>query len=507
MRKIFAFLLALSLLAPMFALAEGRTLTLIDMDELSFPFLLDSKSVNTLSGEIKCVSPMKSVTLTMYDIRQLKEVFSNTYTFNVSDGIFTFSASRFKGLIAPQIKPGEYTFTVTVSDSTGNTASREFISHVLGNGFPVIKNMNADCVFSTDARVTAFGFLSDNNIDTYTTPANPYTLNITLPEGRSAAYLCTEWCYAPTDLRLTQYDGNGSIISETEDKNPKGMVALNYAIDENARRLSLYCGSPNSRLGELYVLEKDQVSPSALLFEEMPEKVDLMVFSTHQDDELLFLGGTIPYYAEQGKTVCVVYMARCMYSTTSFRRIIEALNGLNWCGVKYHPIFLNHKDGHCPNMAHALYVWGGEALYDEVTELIRHYKPEVIVTQDINGEYGHLQHQLTSLAVRTAVEMAADPECCPESLEKYGTWETKKLYIHLYEENELTMDVYAQPMKNYLGLTATQVSKLAYSKHYSQWFGCDYDEYNRRWNNSKYGLYYTSVGPDVNKNDFFENVD
>ena len=32
MRKIIAFLLALSLLAPMFALAEGRTLTLIDMD-------------------------------------------------------------------------------------------------------------------------------------------------------------------------------------------------------------------------------------------------------------------------------------------------------------------------------------------------------------------------------------------------------------------------------------------------------------------------------------------
>lgn len=500
MKKLCAFLLVLSLLVPAFAFAEGREL--IDLSGINIPFLLNSDSLKEISGEIKSVSPLKSVTLTMYDIRRFSEVFHNTFELNVSDGVFAFSANKFKGLISPQIKWGEYTITVTATDSVGNTASREFISHVLGSKFPVIKNMNADCSFTNDAGLGTYFLLYDNTIDTYVSPSNPYTIGITLPEGRTAAYLCTQWWHAPTQLYFRQYDANGSLISETDDKNPKGMVALNYPIAENARRLEFVCESPESRLGELYVLEKDQISRSALLFDEMPEKVDLMLFSTHQDDDLLFMGGTIPYYVEQGKTVCVVYMANC-----SPQRIIEALNALNWCGVQYHPILLNHRDGACPDLAYAKYVWGGDAIFEEVTEVIRRYKPEVVVTQDIKGEYGHYQHQLTSLAVRTAVEQAADPTLYPDSLEKYGTWDTKKLYIHLYNENELTMDVYAQPMKNYLGLTATEVSKLAYSKHYSQWFACNYDSYNRRWNNSKYGLYRTTVGPDVNKNDFFENVD
>ncbi|MCR4621002.1 MAG: PIG-L family deacetylase [Clostridiales bacterium] len=500
MRKLLSFLLVFSLLACTPAWAEDAAQ--IDISAVSIPFLLDKTSLKTVSGKITGVSPLKSVTLEMYDIRQLKQVFTKTWSFGSEKKVFSFDAAKFKNEISPHIKAGEYTFTVTVSDRDGGKAARVFDSHVMGK-FSAVRNMNSKCAFSSNVKkLSAFKSLWDNNVETYVDPGCNYTINIDLPEGRSAEYLCTQWNSAPTKLVLKQYDGKGTLISSLSHTNPKRMVALSFPIDENTRRISFTCSSPKSRLGELYVLEKGKVSSSALIFEPMPEKVDLMVFSAHQDDELLFLGGTIPYYAAQGKTVCVVYMARC-----SSARIIEALNGLNWCGIKYHPILLNHKDKLCSSLKAAKSLWGGaDALYKEVTELIRRYKPEVVVTQDINGEYGHYQHQLTSLAVRTAVERAANSKYYPESSKKYGVWDTKKLYIHLYDKNTLDMKAYSRPLAAFNGLTATEVSKLAYSKHYSQWKGFNYDLNSKRYKNTRFGLFRTAVGPDKLKNDLFENI-
>jgi hypothetical protein len=60
---------------------------------------------------------------------------------------------------------------------------------------------------------------------------------------------------------------------------------------------------------------------------------------------------------------------------------------------------------------------------------IRTYKPEVIVTQDYDGEYGHDDHMAIVRAVADAYAIAADPTV---DLSGLPAWQTKKLYMHEY---------------------------------------------------------------------------
>ena len=194
-------------------------------------------------------------------------------------------------------------------------------------------------------------------------------------------------------------------------------------------------------------------------------------------------------------------MANC-----SRKRYAEALDGLWSTGLTYHPIFLNMTDRKV-DYDEALELWGGmTAIENTLIELIRKYKPEVIVTHDFDGEYGHNQHKVTAAAVQSAVAKAADPMNAPASAEQYGLWEPKKLYIHLYEENEIFMEVYDEPSEAADGMTMTEVATIGYSKHVSQQGDFSMDDHGVRYDNRKYGLAFTTVGDDVEKNDFFENI-
>ena len=174
-------------------------------------------------------------------------------------------------------------------------------------------------------------------------------------------------------------------------------------------------------------------------------------------------------------------------------------------GVKNHPVFNRFTDKRTPTLEEGLALWGGEdAVVGKVVENIRQYKPEVIVTHDVNGEYGHGGHMATAYAAQKAVEAAKDASQYPESAQKYGTWEVKKLYLHLYSENQVQMD-WDKPLAAYDGKTGYEVACMGYDMHKSQHRfyqmkkGGPYD-------NTKFGLAYTAVGLDTGENDFFEHV-
>ena len=206
--------------------------------------------------------------------------------------------------------------------------------------------------------------------------------------------------------------------------------------------------------------------------------------------------------AAQGKTVAVVYMANC-----SRLRYAEALDGLWSCGLQYHPVFVGFKDKLVDDYDDAVKLWGMDETVNTLVDIIRKYQPEVIVTHDVKGEYGHNQHKVTCAAVQSAVTKAGDPAVSTASAEEYGTWTPKKLYIHLYKENSLTMSVYDEPNEEFGGMTMTQVASVGYSKHVSQQDYFSMGEHGVRYDNRKYGLAFTTVGQDVEKNDFFENID
>jgi hypothetical protein len=129
------------------------------------------------------------------------------------------------------------------------------------------------------------------------------------------------------------------------------------------------------------------------------------------------------------------------------------------------------------------------------------------VTQDENGEYGHWQHIYVSRAVRNAVSLAADASYDPASAKEYGVFQVKKLYLHLYPENKLTLNVY-QPLPALGGRNVMEVATAAFAEHKSQ---VKIDHYQVRndgfYRLSDFGLAYSAVGADTGKNDLMEHID
>ena len=125
-----------------------------------------------------------------------------------------------------------------------------------------------------------------------------------------------------------------------------------------------------------------------------------MTLVAHPDDELLWFGGLLPTYAGERKlAVQVVYVV----PTTPNRRL-ELLDGLQHCGVTAYPAFVGMRDTRSNTLAGQYKRWNKNRLFETMTGFVRRYKPDVLVTQDFNGEYGHGAHRATADAAVKAVE-------------------------------------------------------------------------------------------------------
>ena len=266
-------------------------------------------------------------------------------------------------------------------------------------------------------------------------------------------------------------------------------------------------------IGEIYVYGEGELPATVQFWQSAPEKADLLVLAAHPDDEVLFFGGTIPYYAgEKGMNVVVAYM-----TCNLMERRSELLNGLWEAGVKTYPVIEDFWDKYTTKLDKGYEAWGKAATNKFIVGMLRQYKPEVVVTHDVNGEYGHGAHRVCADAMKNAVVTAAKADKYTDSAKAYGTWEVKKLYLHLYKENQIEMD-WDQPLSAFGGRTGFEVAEDAYGWHFSQ-----HDQGQKNKETGKYeyfvveprtsdyscyrfGLAYTTVGPDVEKNDFFENI-
>lgn len=247
------------------------------------------------------------------------------------------------------------------------------------------------------------------------------------------------------------------------------------------------------------------------------EHADILLFSTHADDELLFMGGLIPYYAAvRGLRVQVVYMTsnydpgnRSPYVLNYRFRPHEALNGLWIAGDRVYPVTNPVPDKPCDALWDAERIYGKDRFAEFQTELIRRFKPLVVVTQAENGEYGHGAHILTARSVQRAVEAAADPEQFPDSAARYGVWDTPKTYLHEYgPEEELTVLSYEEPSDALDGLTPFEAAQAAYEAHLTQqqWDVFFIYDYGMPHDSHIFGLYRSLVGPDEGRNDLMEHV-
>ncbi len=327
-------------------------------------------------------------------------------------------------------------------------------------------------------------------------------VGVKLPKDQVAGWIRIEWFYDPTDYDLIEYDGDMNVLQQRDKTASFPNIYTVLPLLPETRYIQIRLNRTDEKICNLKVYSAGTLPRDVQQWEPPVDKADLMVVSTHQDDELIFLGGTIPYYATAlKKPTVVVYVANC-----NRHRRYEALNALWKMGVTNYPDFINLEDKKVGSIKEAVALWGGK---DNILSLlvarIRRYKPEVIVTQDLNGEYGHNQHKVVAQAMMYAIDAAADPARYPESAETYGAWQVKKLYHHLYNENKIEMD-WETKLDALGGYSPLEVAKIGMKEHASQtqYFAV---KSHGTYDNSKFGLYFTTVGEDVQKNDFLENID
>lgn len=254
-------------------------------------------------------------------------------------------------------------------------------------------------------------------------------------------------------------------------------------------------------LAEMTILGEGDLPGWVQVWEATPEKAELMVLSTHCDDELVFMGGILPTYTGvEGRDTVVVYMC-----ASSARRRHEALDGLWECGVRQYPVFGPFRDFRTETLADAYSKWGKEKARTFVMGVIRQYKPDVLVTHDTKGEYGHGAHRLTADVVLACMAEGGRADFMPDSYGQWGAWLPLKCYLHLYKENRITLD-FDIPLERFGGRTGREVADDAFAFHVSQksirYRASDRGAYDC----AIWGLAYTQVGIDVLGNDLFENI-
>ena len=340
----------------------------------------------------------------------------------------------------------------------------------------------------------------DGNVETYAKLAPKEGYSCVWADAEAVAGVYLKWYELPVSAILVQIDAQGAELSRETLANP--LYNAYYPLLPDARGIRLYSEDERLLLSELTLYTSGSLPDGVLNWQPPLDKADLLVVSAHCDDELLYFGGTIPTYAgERGLAVQVAYMAN-----GERIRVDEALSGLWHLGVRNAPVFLPFRDAYTESLEDGLKRWGEETTVSTLVELIRRFQPEVIVSHDVNGEYGHGAHRATAHCLLKAVPLAADIAQYPDSAAKYGAWQTQKLYLHLYPEGSLTMD-WRVPLAAFSGKTALELANEAYDMHVSQqeFHQTVYDEGD--YNSAVFGLAYSAVGADGAKNDFFEHVD
>lgn len=367
-------------------------------------------------------------------------------------------------------------------------------------------DITEDCKFKVCSSGRKYTLMTDKKYTSYWESNKIKTpwIAITAPEGKPIAGLYVCFGNMPESWEIqTSDDGKDWFTAVPGDTR---FLHAYVALPQPAQYVRLAVTSEKKtalRINELFVLSEGDLPDWVQVWQPTEEKADILFLSTHPDDELIFFGGAIPTYAvEQQRKVVVAYFSRSNTTRSS-----ELLNGLWHMGVRTYPVIGNFKDSYAKNLKAAYKTAGGKGKVNEwIVGLYRQYKPEVVVTQDTNGEYGHKQHMMIADAAQNCIALAANEDEFTASTIAYGTWQVKKLYLHLYPENQITFD-WTVPLKSMNGATGIELAEEAYTLHKTQASsGMSVTETGTKYDNRVFGLAFTTVGEDVRKDDFLENI-
>lgn len=340
--------------------------------------------------------------------------------------------------------------------------------------------------------------LSDNNYNTYVTLNTGDTITIENTEMFNYVYIIY---YVESMTGTINYNNISTRVGENQ------FLHECIKLDEATNKITINYDD-TVRIKEIFLF--NETLPNWVQTWDKPlDNADILLFSTHSDDEHLFFAGLIPSMIASGKNIQVVYLT---HHNDNPKRLDEQLNGLWAVGLRNYPVLGAFPDAYSESLNGATnnLSYAGFSLDDVINfqiDIIKRFKPLVIVNHDEAGEYSHGQHILNTHALKEALNLLED-EYKPE-----------KVYLHLYEENPITMN-YDIPLEYYNGMTAYEVSKLGYAEHDSQqytwftdWLKGKNNEYTKAtdiktYSPTKFGLYYSKNGNyETLDNDLFYDVE
>lgn len=363
------------------------------------------------------------------------------------------------------------------------------------------KDVSKRAVFKRDGWNKSTVRANDNDMCTRIELEAGEHLTVRAEDKRPLGWLFLRFSGVPAPFSVTELDGAGETLRVNE--LAPAELSMPVALGENCVSAVICCETEQLFMSEISVYSAGTLPENVPVMSPSIEKTDMLIITTHPDDEWLFLGAVYPIFCrEQGHTGTFAYI-----TTPSWGRLHEALNGLYSAGVRNFPYFLGFKDidRSAPEAQKAEFT--EEAVVLSLVRLFRRVRPLVVVTQDpVKGEYGHWQHILGANAAFKAVTLAGDPSYDPETAEEYGVWSPLKLYQHMITDNGIVLDC-TSPLSSYGGQNALSVAKAAYKYHKSQqrYSFTPSVKAGNYGDLRLYGLTYSAVGPDTG-NDMFENI-
>ena len=330
--------------------------------------------------------------------------------------------------------------------------------------------------------------------------------SLTIRSNEAIDSLYIKWDSIPS--AYTIQDGTSSVSG-----GENGFLHEYVKLSGTADSVTLNIPDGGAKIADIYAFSAGDLPDFVQQWQPSWDKADILFISTHSDDEVLFFGGMIPIYTNEDTARVQVAYFSDFFLTESYRNH-ELLDGIWTMGVDHYPQLGKFYDNYSESLEEAEAQFDHDQCLSYITETIRRFQPQVVVTHDVNGEYGHGGHQYVSKLVREAVEITGDSSQYPESASQYGAWDVPKTYLHLYPENPIEMPTRV-PLADFGGKNALEVAKEAYLKHGSQqwmWFYVDdgYDEYGNpngyQFSCAKYGLYRSTVGNDTSGNDVLDNL-
>ena len=166
--------------------------------------------------------------------------------------------------------------------------------------------------------------LNDNNYNTYVTLNREDTITIENTEMFNYVYIIY---YVESMTGTINYNDTSTKVGENQ------FLHECIKLDEATNKITINYND-TVRIKEIFLF--NETLPNWVQTWNKPlDNADILLFSTHSDDEHLFFAGLIPSMIASGKNIQVVYLT---HHNDNPKRLDEQLNGLWAVGLRNYPV-------------------------------------------------------------------------------------------------------------------------------------------------------------------------